>query len=137
MPSPKKPGHTRLLVAVPDDVHEKANARRRRETTTWSRIVTELLRRWGEGDDAALSKPVKVGRPSTPEAAEMERLHEQWMRENPAYAKACTEKVDVTKLKRYRSLAELFAADAAREGRVVPAEALAEFDSEDKEADRG
>jgi hypothetical protein len=75
--------------------------------------------RWAAGAEDTLSKPVRVSRPATPEAAEYARLVEEWMKD-PSYAKACTQKVDISKLPRYRSLGELLAAGAARVGRTVP-----------------
>jgi hypothetical protein len=129
VPSPKKQGHTALLVQVPDGTHGKADARRRRERVTWSALIGMLLQRWADGvDDASIAKPVKVGRPVTPDAAEMDRLVAQWM-SDPAYAKAATERVEVEKLPRYRSLGELLAAGAAREGRKVSPELVAEADA--------
>jgi hypothetical protein len=128
MPSPKRPNTTRVLVQVPTDVHAAADTRRRRERTTWGRVVAELLRRWAEGDEVALTRPVKIGRAATPDAAETERLHQHWMATNEAYRRACTEKVDSSKLPRYRSLGELLRADAMKAGKVVPPGALAELD---------
>lgn len=130
MPSPTKPDHTRVLVQVADDVHAAADARRRREGVTWSRVVTELLQRWASGaDDAALTKPVRVGRPATPEGVELEQLVAEWM-QDPAYRRAATERVDINKLTRYGSLGELLAAGAARAGRAVPPGAVAAVDAE-------
>ena len=97
------------------------------------RVVSELLRRWAAGDEAALGKAVKASRPATPDAAETERLHQKWMQENPRYARACTETADTSKLPRYRTLGELLAAGALRRGRTVTPEAVAAVDADDAE----
>jgi hypothetical protein len=133
MPSPKKAGHVALLVQIRDDVHAAADRRRRADRLTWPQLVTELLRRWASGaNDQLLRAPVRMSRPATPDAEEAERLHEKWMRENPAYARACTEKA-VSTGPRYRSLGELLAATAAREGRQVSPEMVAAVDAEQDE----
>ena len=130
MPSPTKPGTTRVLVQIPDDIHARAGTRRRREGVTWSRVISTLLERWAVGDDASIAKPVKVGRPATPEAAEAKRLHQHWMATDDGYRRACTEPVDITKLVRFRSPGELFAAHVPREGRTVTREAVAAVDAD-------
>jgi len=130
VPSPKKQGHTALLVQIPDDVHAAADRRRRAENITWARLVTELLRRWVAGDEADLAAPVRHPRPVGPDAEEAERLHQKWMAEDPKYARACTEKVDPSNLPRYRSLGELFAADAAKAGRTLPPNVVAAIDAD-------
>jgi hypothetical protein len=117
MPRKPRPGTTPVLAQVPNDIHAKADVRRRRERATWNVVIATLLSRWGRGDDGAVAKPVKVGRPTTPEAAELERFVAEWMKD-PAYRKAATERVDITKLTRYRSLGELLAAGAAKAGRL-------------------
>lgn len=129
MPRKARPGTTAVLVQIRDDVHAQADARRRREQVTWSKLISTLLTRWAAGDEAAISKPVRLGRPATPEAAEAERLHQQWMRENELYRRACTEQI-VPDGPTYRTAAELFAATAAREGRRVSPEAVAAVDAE-------
>lgn len=50
MPSPAKPGYTRILVQVPNDLHAKADAKRRAERATWARVVATLLSRWSSGE---------------------------------------------------------------------------------------
>ncbi len=131
MPSPKKPGHKALLVQVPDDVHTAADRRRRVENVTWPRLIAELLRRWVSGDQPALDAPVRCVRPAGPDSDEAARLHEKWKREDPAYARAATERVDITTLPRYRSFGELLAADAAKAGRTIPANVAAELEDDD------
>ena len=134
MPRKSRAGTTNVLVQIPDDVHAAADERRRREGATWSKVISTLLARWSTGaDEAALTAPVKLGRPATPEGEEAQRHHEHLMATSEGYRKAATEKVIPTKT--YRSLGELFAARAAREGRRVPAEELAalEADLEDDE----
>jgi hypothetical protein len=124
MPRKVRPGTTPVLAQIPDDVHAAADARRRREGVTWSKVITTLLSRWSAGaDEAALAKPVKFGRPATPDAEEVERLHEHLMGTSERYRRAATERVVPTKT--YRSLGELLAARAAREGRAVAAEVIA------------
>lgn len=133
MPSPKRAGHTTVLVQIADEVHGTADARRRSEQLTWSKLISTLLSRWSAGTDgAALTKPVRVGRPATPEAAEMQRLVDEWTKD-PVYATACTEKVDISNLKRYRSLGELLAAGAARAAPVLPPAVVAKLDEDDDE----
>lgn len=137
MPSPKRSNTTRMLVQVPDAVHEKADARRRHEGATWSKLVATLLERWAAGDDAAsIPRPVRLPRPATPEAAEAQRLHEKWMRENELYRRACTEQI-APDGPTYKSAAELFAATAPREGRRVPLELVAAASAELHDEDDG
>jgi len=128
-----------VLVQIPDDVHAAANARRRREGVTWSKLISTLLVHWSAGDEVVLNKPVRFGRPATPEAEEMDRWHEHQMATNERYRSALTETVVPTKT--YRNLAELFAAAAARKGRAVAAEVVAAVaaleDEEDGEAEGG
>jgi hypothetical protein len=132
----KRPGTTNLLVQVPDDVHAIADRRRRRENITWSMVISTLLKRWADGADVhVLKAPVHMARPTAPNADEAERLHRKWMQENPAYARACTEPVDISKLTRYRSVGELLAATAVRESRPVPPELVAAAD--DEQGDEG
>lgn len=137
MPSPKKPGTTRMLVQVPTDAHAAADARRRRERTTWSRVVTELLRRWSAGDEAAVTAPVRKPRyVQPPPEPGSERTHfiavcEQWDKEHPDLAKKAAAPVDISKVPRYRSLGELLRADAVKAGREVLPGALAALDEEE------
>ncbi len=131
MPSPKKQGHTALLVQVHNDTHGKADARRRREGVTWSAVINMLLRRWADGaDDDVLKAPVRRSTPTNLNAEEAERLAAEWMND-PAYARAATERVDIATLPRYRSLGELLAAEAARAGRTIPASVVAELEDDD------
>ena len=140
MPRKPRPGTTAVLVQIPDDVHAAADARRRREGVTWSRVVTELLRRWAAGaDDAALTasvrKPMSPQAPPEPgsERARFLEWSERWERENPEKAALLAQKVDASKLKKYPSLAALLAAGGAREGRTVSPEALAVIEAEEVE----
>src|SRR5580692_11758532 len=125
MPSPKKIGTTRILAQVPTQVHEAADARRRREHATWDRVIAELLRRWGEGDDTSVTAPVRrpkvvqVPRDPSSERAQYLAWSERWARENPEAAAKVAEKIDPSKLPRYGSLGELLAADASRKGRLA------------------
>lgn len=135
MPRKHRPGTTPILAHVSDDVHAAADKRRRREGATWTKVFAELLQRWAAGDEEALAKPVRFGRPKTPEAEESRRLHERAMETNEAYRRAASEKVDPSKLVRYRSFAQLLAAGAAREGRKVSPEAVAAVESEDADDD--
>jgi len=137
MPSPKRPGTKRILAQVPADVHAKADARRRVEKTTWDRVISTLLQRWSDGDEGAVTAPVRKARlvqaPPEPGTARAEYIafSERWDRENPELAKKAAAPVDITKLKRYRSFGELLAADAARAGRVIPPEIIAEIDADE------
>ena len=137
MPRKARPDTTPVLAQIPDEVHAVADARRRRESVTWSKVISTLLARWAAGDDDAIGKPVRFLRPALPEAEEAERWHQRMMDTNEGYRRAATEKVDASKLPRYPSLAALVAATAAREGRVVSAEALAELDDADDEVGGG
>jgi hypothetical protein len=137
MPRKARPGTTPVLAQIPDDVHQAADRRRRQERRTWSVVISKLLTLYafGAGDDelAAAVKPLPKLMAPEPgsERAQFIEWSERWKRENPELAAKAYGKVDVTNLKRYRSVAELFAATAAREGRTVSAETLADLDLDD------
>jgi hypothetical protein len=141
MPSPKRPNTTRILVQVPTDVHGAADKRRRLERTTWGRVVTELLRRWSAGDDGALTAPIRKPKyVQPPPEPGSERAHylatvEAWEREHPDLAAKGREKVDISKLPRYRSLGELLAADAAKAGRRLSPEERTALEKVGKDSD--
>jgi hypothetical protein len=129
-------------VQVPSDVHGKADARRRREKRTWDRVISVLLQRWGDGDDTGLTAPMRkpklVQMPPEPgsERARFLALSAEWDRQDPELAKRLAEKVDISKLTRYPSLGALLAAGAAKAGRVMPPEIIAEIDAEDDADER-
>jgi hypothetical protein len=60
MPSPKKSGHTRVLVQIPDATHARADAKRRGERVTWARVIATLLSRWAAGEP--IEGPVRARR---------------------------------------------------------------------------
>ncbi len=119
MPSQKKSDSTRMLVQIPRDVHRAADERRRTERTTWGRIVTELLRRWAAGaDDRVVAGPIRRARPLAPDPARGDtRANTLW--------------VDPASVVWHRSLADVFRAEAARQGRVIPPGSLSELDDDD------
>jgi hypothetical protein len=136
MPSTRKEGHTALLVQVETKIHAAADARRRRERVTWSKVIATLLQRWADGDEAALSasvrKPRLVQAPPEPGTARAQylALSERWDREDPEHAKRLAAPVDISKLTRYRSLGALLAAEGAKAGRVMSPQVQAAIDAE-------
>ena len=131
MPSKIKVGTKRILSQIARPLHDVADKRRRREGITWDQLLTSLLSRWASGaDDIALAAPVRPLRPAGPDAAEVKLQHEKWMREDPEYRRAASEKVDPSTLK-FGSLAECLAADALRRGHVVPAGAFDDVEADD------
>jgi hypothetical protein len=124
MPSVKKTGHTALLVQVADDVHQRADRRRRVEHLTWGRVISELLLRYAAGaDDAHLAAPVRLPRQLAPDSA----IHGV-PGLNAGY-------VDPSSITWHRGLPALIRAEAARKGRSIPTDALAGLDDEDGDGD--
>jgi hypothetical protein len=134
MPSPKKANTTKMLVQIEAELHAKADQRRRREKTNWSRVITELLRRWTAGaNDAALAAPVRSLRVRTtgPSPEEFRAWSEKKKQDDPAYRRAATERVDPASINWHTSLAAVFREEALMKGKALPAGALEALDEDD------